>query len=293
MGKGSIETPRLEWLTDFREVAGCHSYAIAGERLGYNPTTVSRRIQNLGLWLGKPLIRGRRELHLTDDGQQFCDVAHELSLSLLSFRLDSARMPQGKLRFAWLDAFIAVAKRKKHLEVAAEYGWDQTTVTRFVNHLQCWLGYRLIKQYRPVRLTRQGKKFLKVARKVVTILDQCRSGFAGMRSISSNAASKRRLGKSATLKEYNDLHRMRTALDRQANAELQKHLTNAAMRISKAMFLAMFSKKYGIPIENPEALEWAQYFRRPAVAVSISQNLPPHPFTAQSQAAQWRIWRRT
>ena len=74
------------------------------------------------------------------------------------------------MKLIWLQAFVAVAERGSFTDAARSIGKDQGSVSRYVKHLELWLGKILIESYPPVKLTPDGDAFLPIARQVLSLL---------------------------------------------------------------------------------------------------------------------------
>ena len=126
----------LKQLEAFYRAAVCDSFAIAADSLHISVSTLSRRISDLELSLGRPLFdRDQYRARLTADGQAL--LPHIRSLldqadAVLQAALDTAGV-RGHLRFAvgelasltWLPRFVAVASERYpnlQLEPAVEVG---------------------------------------------------------------------------------------------------------------------------------------------------------------------------
>lgn len=80
------------------------------------------------------------------------------------------------LRLCWLEAFIEVAEEENISGAARELGIDQSTVSRYLQSLEKWLGKKLIvagKAFDPqdarvsIGLTEDGLKFREIAARAV------------------------------------------------------------------------------------------------------------------------------
>ena len=88
------------------------------------------------------------------------------------------------MRLCWLEAFIAVADAENISAAARDLAMDQSTVSRFLQALEKWLGKKLIEPDkivdpanpgRTVVLTDNGREFYDVARKAIDNLQGFRS----------------------------------------------------------------------------------------------------------------------
>lgn len=88
------------------------------------------------------------------------------------------------LRLCWLEAFVAVSEQENISAAARELNLDQSTVTRYLQRLESWLGKKLIKPgaindpQNPglsIGLTEEGLKFHTTASKTIAILSGARS----------------------------------------------------------------------------------------------------------------------
>lgn len=93
------------------------------------------------------------------------------------------------LRLCWLEAFIAVANEENISEAANVLGVSQPTVSRYMQHLQKWLGKTLIEPGKisdpddprlSVALTDEGREFVDIAERAVRSIQEFR-GEAGER----------------------------------------------------------------------------------------------------------------
>lgn len=85
----------------------------------------------------------------------------------------------GGLRVVWLEAFVLSARTRTRVEVAAQMGIDQATVTKHIKKLEAWLAsgrFRplLDDNIWPTHLTDAGKAFLPQAEMVLDLLRQSR-----------------------------------------------------------------------------------------------------------------------
>ena len=79
------------------------------------------------------------------------------------------------MRLVWLEALVALAERESFTEAAKAIGKDQSSVSRYIDQLQRWLGKALIASHSPVTLTTEGASFLPIARQVIALLNGSRN----------------------------------------------------------------------------------------------------------------------
>lgn len=118
------------------------------------------------------------------------------------------------LRLVWLQAFLTVAEYETHSEAARRLGWDQSTVSRYIQRLEAWLGSSLFTGYAPTVLTEEGEAFQPVAQQALDLLNGSRTPEA--------AASKRPIGDAEARENLNTIYRSlrKRGLSRSALKEL-------------------------------------------------------------------------
>jgi DNA-binding transcriptional LysR family regulator len=79
------------------------------------------------------------------------------------------------LRICWLEAFVAVAQLKNYSEASRRMECDQSTISRYIIHLQHWLRKQLLTGYVPTILTEDGEEFLPKAIEICRLLRESRS----------------------------------------------------------------------------------------------------------------------
>ncbi len=80
------------------------------------------------------------------------------------------------LQLVWLEAFVEVAESRKRTAAAEKMGIHQGTITKHIQHLEQWLGGKmLLDQGVPANLLEDGKAFLDVAKDVLEMLDRARA----------------------------------------------------------------------------------------------------------------------
>lgn len=94
-----------------------------------------------------------------------------------SLRVDS-------LRICWLEAFIAVEQEEDISAAARALGVNQSTVSRYMQALENWLGEKLIKPggvsdpedaRLSIEITKYGRAFHEIAQRIVSELNQFRT----------------------------------------------------------------------------------------------------------------------
>lgn len=82
----------------------------------------------------------------------------------------------GDLRLAWLVTFLAVVRLKNRSLAAKELSLTQGAVTKQLRSLEDWSGRVLIwSDSAPVRLTQEGKNFVRDAEEALGILTKFRA----------------------------------------------------------------------------------------------------------------------
>lgn len=83
----------------------------------------------------------------------------------------------GKIRVAWLEAFVAIAESGNQLSAATDLGIDQPTISRYVQNLEFALGTKLVFE-KSTQLLQAGKDFKPVAEDVLKLLMDARKSLA-------------------------------------------------------------------------------------------------------------------
>jgi DNA-binding transcriptional LysR family regulator len=78
------------------------------------------------------------------------------------------------LSLVWLKAFVAVAESGKRAAAAADIGVNPSSVSRYVQDLETWLGKALLDSSVPANLYPDGERFLSVAKEVIRLLEEAR-----------------------------------------------------------------------------------------------------------------------
>lgn len=81
-----VSKVRLKELESFLSVASERSYKGAARLLNCDVTTVQRTIRDLQSVTGHKFFSGRSVLNLTEEGEEFCDLAEFITRSLQEFR---------------------------------------------------------------------------------------------------------------------------------------------------------------------------------------------------------------
>lgn len=130
-----IESLRLVWLETFLQVTEAENLSAASREMGIDQSTVSRHIQALEKWTGKPLLElyqgeddgedlGRLS-RMTPAGGELLAIALEFVPKLEAFRTEEARR---KELLEGLDGMIAkmlADLESKHPSLAAEAAREQ------------------------------------------------------------------------------------------------------------------------------------------------------------------------
>lgn len=83
----------------------------------------------------------------------------------------------GKIRLAWLEAFVAIAKSGNQLSAATDLGIDQPTISRYVQNLELAIGCKLV-YLKSSKLLEAGHAFQPKAEQVLEILRDARASLA-------------------------------------------------------------------------------------------------------------------
>lgn len=83
-------------------------------------------------------------------------------------------MKFGSLQVAWLVAFVESAEHKR-TAAAGTLGVSQSTVTKYIESLECWYGggprrLLMLGNMHPASLTREGEDFLPKAKELLALL---------------------------------------------------------------------------------------------------------------------------
>ena len=94
----------------FKALVNAGTVRGAGKALGVSHSTVARRIDQLEMALGVPLLsRSRGEYVLTQAGRELLEVAEEMDGSVTGLArraLGQARVPEGEVRLTMIDAMV-------------------------------------------------------------------------------------------------------------------------------------------------------------------------------------------
>jgi DNA-binding transcriptional LysR family regulator len=81
------------------------------------------------------------------------------------------------MRLIWLEAFLQVVEQDSFSAAGLSMGCDQSTITRYMNQLELWLGKVLLSNSVPVTLTDHGIEFVGIASEVLQLLNESRAKF--------------------------------------------------------------------------------------------------------------------
>jgi DNA-binding transcriptional LysR family regulator len=88
------------------------------------------------------------------------------------------------LRLIWLEAFVAVEAKENISEVARDLNVHQSTVSRYIDDLETWLGKKLIEPGKVrdsddaralINVTQDGRQFRELALGIIKVLQEFRT----------------------------------------------------------------------------------------------------------------------
>lgn len=139
-----IESLRLVWLETFLQVTELETLSAASRVMGIDQSTVSRHIQALEKWAGKPLIElyqgeydgeePARLSRMTPAGAELLEIALEVVPKLQAFRTEQARRDELIDSLAAMVVKMLTDLESKQPSQAAEKWRDQ--VTGFAENLE-------------------------------------------------------------------------------------------------------------------------------------------------------------
>lgn len=217
-----VETLRLAWLETFLASVDCGTQELAAERLGVSQPTIGNHIRSLEKWLGHKLFSPGSPRRLTSRGSQFVSIAKDVSKLIRESRHARAIATDPKpFSFVWLLAFLEVLECGSHTAAGKSLGWSQSTVSRYIKHLEDWLGYPLFSGFVAPVPTNGADRFQLVARDVLYCLRQCRSSDAAARPIAS-AQFRKKTASEATYDVYRAMRNLQQWLVWEPNPAVRK-----------------------------------------------------------------------